>query len=885
MKNQKPFYKIVFDRTFSIFLTKIFIFIFVIVKFNLFAYFDSVDNKSFILGFNILTPREGWDGCIYDFCKDDFERGNYTTFYHFYKKWVESHGVSLPTLEGKSIKIILRNPKVISYWNPNRPTLNSLEKIAEMVNKTQMFVAIDVGELENLLLKYNKYTFNRGERPLFIFFEGIPYELIWNYLNLAHSYHSEIYKNLRIYISHILPLFYYSNVNIGYRGKANITLPHYLDFGSEDEGVVRANFIRVGGSVSSFNFLKFAWDEGDLNFLLVPIVVDGIEGFYVKFPYGFSIFYSNVSVGGTTPLPDSDYKGIIREWLLNLKKYNEAFNLAIDRVFSNPSCVYYLFNKEINLGDNYKVMDGFLWPNGSFFNLNNVYYFDSSTNKIKKFDEDKVYYCDNGKWVDLDSNEEICKKFGSLYPSYEVVWDNSSSKCLINDVKEHPVWYRYFNDENNKTLINRNLINSSTNKNGFLDCIDESGNIHKNGDIYNGKLCSAGIWTNVLSNIKHFYVNTLPFIVNITFHLKNYAKEPIKLDSWYVEGIDRGTEVELTTTNNKNLFLPSENFSVNLIIKSKEINEEIKNYTLFLNFRLNDHVCETPIQIKIPFRIQYSWEYLKSYHFSSPLVYKEGENKTNEVNLYLNYGVKGKLKDKRICNYIDDRNCYFIVTKVVDSPSYCNVSVKYNYFLNSTLPTYGIQCFQKIKKEDKLKICSGLIWKTTEYNYTSFCNGEGSICPIHCEEIPLIKNTFTKDFDFYTDVKESENNNYRLVVTITNIGNTKIRGISINLTDLTGICGLEKDYYTNANKLLLPNQQFSVSFILNPVGLCKIRINVTVDDPISKEKEIVINPFANNERRKIIKKDNPDIYFFYLLLVGFISFLIGLYYSKKEFGD
>jgi hypothetical protein len=876
--------------------------------------FESIYDKGFPLGMNILLPptfisvSEDICGNIdYDFCKLGFLKGNYSSFYNYYIEWVENNNINLPTLEGEDKKVILRNPKVITYWNPNRPTLYALEKIAKLVNETNAYVATNVFELEKLFLLYNQYTTRFEERPYFIFFEGIPYELIFNYAYLKNSgevYDSSSYRWIYPFISPTLPLFYEPSQleEDGSNFFWRFNLPHYLDFGTEWEKKVYSyfnssfTFTGVGDSISSnissFNFFKFAWDfDSSLNYGLTTVNVSWVnktdkrsftlEGFYVKFPHGFSIFYpsnieGNEEISNIVPIGNilNKFKNFIY-----INNTNSVINLAKDRYSNNTACVYYYINNNsFNLGDDYIVMDGYLWPNGSFFIDNNAYYLNGS--EVIKFNPNEVYYCKNGKWVDLDDDEEACKKFGKFYSSYKVVWDNNH-KCLINSINEHPVWYR--NSTGNQTIIDYTISSSSTNLKGFLDCVDKNGNIHKNGETVGDYLCSAGVWTPLFNDLNKFYIKEYPYTVKINLSLRNFASEPVILKDWKLKGLTKGWSVKLDTKDNKKIFNPNETIPIYLTITNEEGGENIDNYTLTLQFILNDNLCETPITIDIPFKTQYGMEYLSSYYFDKPIIYDATKGRTNTVNLYLVYDTFGALKKYRLCNSLSDNNCYFIITKVVEIPNGCNVEEDYKYFMNGSVPVYKVNCTKQPSKEDKIKICSAVI--LNESYLKNLCSGiindKNSICDSHCNYISLITETYKKDFDFYLDYY-SDNLYYKLKVTIKNTGTTNIKGINIDLQDLTGNCGIINGEYSDPNKLLVPGQVFEKVFMFNPTGLCKIKVNVTVDDPITKEKEIIINPFSENENKQVIKTDNPSLYPLYLILVGIISLIIGLYYIKKE---
>ena len=343
----------------------------------------------------------------------------------------------------------------------------------------------------------------------------------------------------------------------------------------------------------------------------------------------------------------------------------------------------------------------------------------------------------------------------------------------------------------------------------------------------------------------------------------------------------KGWDVKLITNNDNNVFQPNETIFIGLNITNEEGGEDIESYNLTLYFVLDDNLCETPIVITIPFRTQYGKEFLSSYYFDNPLIYDKTKGKTNTIRLYLVYDVFGALKNYKLCNNTIDSKCYLISTEVTEVPDGCNVKTNYKYFTSNQKAEYLINCTRKPKKEDKIKICSGVIWKINATYGTMLC-GVSGICEDHCSYINLVSETYEKDFDFNLNYY-NDNLQYKLKVGVKNTGTVPIKGITIKLQDLTGgNCGLTETSYRDSDKTLSPGQIFEKVFMFNPTGLCKIKVNVTADDPISKEKDIVVNPFSENENKQVIKTDNPSLYPLYLILVGVISLLIGLYYTKKE---
>ena len=875
--------------------------------------FESIFDKGFILGMNVLLPPAFLEvnsnvcGNIdYDFCKIGYLKGNYSNFYKYYLEWCNENNIDLPKLENTNKKVILRNPKIITYWSPNRPTLYSLNKIAKLVNETNAYVATNVFELEKLFLLYNQYTTKFEEKPYFIFFEGIPYELIFNYAYVKDdgSYNKESYRYITTYLSQTLPLFYQPSQLEQEGNYWRFNLPHYLDFGTEYENssysyfnssFIFANVGEITSSISSFNFFKFAWNYNSaFNYGITTVNVSWInktskrsftlEGFYIKFPNGFSIFYPSKIEGNdllSTIVPLGNILNKFKSFV-DINESDDIINKAKNKYLSNTACVYYILNNNsFDLGNDYLVMDGYLWPNGSFFINPNAYYF--KNNKVLKFNSNKVYYCNNSKWIDFENNKNICEKFANFYPTYNVYWDEEHNKCLINELNEHPVWYR--NSTGNFTLIDYSITNSSFNEKGFLDCVDKDGKIYKNGEKLGNYLCSAGVWTPLFSDLNKFYIRHYPYSIKMNLSLRNFAKEPVILESWGLKGLPRGWDVKLNTKDNKRIFNAGEKIPIDLIITNEEGGENKGNYTLVLNFKLKDNLCETPIKIEIPFRTQYGMEFLSSYYFDKPIIYDSTKKQTNEVNLYLKYSVFGALENYKLCNDVSQNNCYFIITKVMEKPEDCNVIEVYKFFLNGSNPVYRVKCNKQPSKEDKIKICSAVILNnlgSSKNLCSNSLNDLNSICHEHCSYVNLVSDSYKKDFNFDLNYY-SEGLKYKLKVVVKNTGSVPIKGINIKLEDLTENCGLINSEYSNPDKTLNPGQIFEKVFLLNPTGLCRIKVNVTADDPITKEKEILINPFSDNNKKQIIKADNPSLYPIYLLIVGLLSLFIGLYYIKKEF--
>jgi len=353
-------------------LTSRYLLLLIILNFVLFtgltSDFESFEDKGIIGGFNILQPPNDCGSLDYDFCKSNFISGDYTNFYKFYVEWAVAHSVSFPLLDRK--KVILRNPKVITYWSPNRPTLYALENIAKLVNETNAFVAVNVRELENLLIKNNHNLFKSNELPYLILYEGFPYELLLNYPidGKKGSDEKDVAPYILTYISPNIPLFYnneedYANESLDYIWQFN--LPHYLDFGSEGEEIARPKFnlsLIYGynpSKITSFNFFQFFSGSDIESAYPIGVTVVNVswvnktskrnytlEGFYIKYPYGFSVFYptnvtnSTVSrILGIENVKDAFSSGGY-SFYFKFGRVNEIESNATKRFENNTACVY-----------------------------------------------------------------------------------------------------------------------------------------------------------------------------------------------------------------------------------------------------------------------------------------------------------------------------------------------------------------------------------------------------------------------------------------------------------------------------------------------------------------------------------------------------------------
>ncbi|MEO2154938.1 MAG: hypothetical protein ABGW69_03975, partial [Nanoarchaeota archaeon] len=530
------------------------------------------------------------------------------------------------------------------------------------------------------------------------------------------------------------------------------------------------------------------------------------------------------------------------------------------------------------------------------------YYLNGS--KLVKFKEGKVYYCLNGQWITLDNS--YCEKLADKYNVYkeEEIYYNGTD-CLIDEKEENPIWYRELIGDT--TIENKNILKSKKAYLSNLDCINENGNIVKNGQITNDNLmCSAGVLTPVLNNINKFYIKNFPTSVNLSFQLQNFANEKIKLISQEIKGVPSTWKYKFVWEDNNITFNPGEKFKTKLILYNYEDNGSIKNLNISLLFQLDDNKTYLTIPFNIPLRIQFSKEYLIKSEVLNPIIYDSTKGETNNITIRFIYDSFGVLKNIPYCTYGQNGfepvgsnlTCkYFTITYQLPDNCY-PVAFNLNQFeLNSYLnyPTIKFYCKKEITQDDIIKVCSKtMIVQNNNGNLETLdlCNGDCNNSA-HCEQIPLYSTSYKKDFSLSSSY-EKNLDSYYFNVLVQNTGNTELKGINIQLTDVYNNCNVEcleegcsKNNniitYYNANAAIPVGATYNKMFKLDPTGICQLQVKVIVDDPIEKNMTVIINPYTEKEIINYVKKDNSSLYPFLIIIVSIFLIIFGIYKIKNEF--
>ena len=836
--------------------------------------------------------------------------------------------------------VILRNPKLATtYYTEPYFTI-----------KYDTFLLRDLKEIEDFMFYYLNYDVNY--RPIIFFRYAFPIELNSFFINKNMNNADPTTKINSLQVLNVkqpyIPIFEgadmrFSDVTI----IANLV--GYLD---DDNLETNLSNIIAGSNLEAFNLIK-EYSSSSIKAYLLPVMLpysfeyeyngtqykldDDVQAYFVSLPRGLLLsfikepscwgvainrslvneLHNNPKFGqGASAVYNSFINSIISADISKIFGINtQGAIVSIGEVYNNilnnldnyknnvEGCVYYYKEKVLGQlnGKDIILYTGKIIPNNVYFVATDDYYFwDGGV--LKKFNKNEVYLCKNNEWIDLDNDESECinfmNKFYDQYNKINPIYLNN--ECLINEIDEHKVWYREYKEgkvieDLNKAIKNKKAM-------GFADCVDENGNLLNNFEIdSNNRLCSFGILTPVFDDINKFYIEDFPQNVTFSFNLSNFASEPIELVDYELEGLPKTWSYKIHINNT--LIPAKSDFNVELTLFNFEEDGSQKNLTLKLLFQLKDGRNQIMIPVEIPFRVQFTKEFLTKVEISDDIIFDEDKGKTNNIVLSVEYNFYGKLKDIRWCDYSEVVNrlsndlCKFVFVNFTLPKDCTPVSVSSLPQTSNSKASIEFYCNKAIDENDKVVVCS----KTFLLNKSGLIDITNTPSLVlnnkaHCTEISLKSTSYIKDFLLTTSQKKDEDGNYYLFVNIENIGNTNLKGVNITITDKTGNCGLKclssnsvcsvrgnVLHYSNPNENIPVGDTLTKTFMIVPTGICELNINVIIDDPIEKNTTVVINPYLEEGYSKTIVKGNPSLYGYFVLALALIFFLIGVYKIREEF--